>query len=187
MVAFIDKLRVSKVQPCFVLPQGSNTRKVEALFPSELCFFSKDSYTLPSKEVHSGGRHAHDFSVVYPRWRAGTRTHVLCSPASSELSNKVTHRLIQYCLLTYTTCDPPTSQACEVSSDGLSIRNTTLVYLSFKPPSQAPLLPLCLYSPASVEWSLPPALSLYLLKRQLPIPRTGFEVLAAPLESQDRF
>lgn len=143
-MAFIDKLRVSKVQPCFVLPQGSNTRKVEALFPSEL-FFSKDSYTLPSKEVHSGGRHAHDFSVVYPRWRAGTRTH-MCSPASSELSDKITHRL-----LTYTTCDPPTSQACEVSSDGLSIRNTTLAYLSFKPPFQAPLLPLCLYSPASVE------------------------------------
>lgn len=99
-MAFIDKLRVSKVQPCLVLPQSSNTRKVEALFPSEL-FFSKDSYTLPSKEVHSGGRHAHDFSVVYPRWRAGTRTH-MCSPASSELSDKITHRL-----LTYTTCDPP--------------------------------------------------------------------------------
>lgn len=100
-MAFTDKLRVSKVQPCLVLPQDSNRRKMEALFPSELCFSSKDSYTLPSKELHSGGRHAHDFSVVYPRWRAGTHTHVLCSPASSELSDKITHRL-----LTYTTCDP---------------------------------------------------------------------------------
>lgn len=82
-------------------PSRFQQEKDGSPFPIRAVFFSKDSYTLPSKELHSGGRHAHDFSVVYPRWRAGTHTHVLCSPASSELSGKITHRL-----LTYTTCDP---------------------------------------------------------------------------------
>lgn len=99
-MAFTDKLRVSKVQPCLVLPQDSNRRKMEALFPSELCFSLR---ILIHSLVRSSTRVVDMpmISVLFTPDGEPAHTHVLCSPASSELSDKITHRL-----LTYTTCDP---------------------------------------------------------------------------------
>lgn len=174
-MAFTGKLKASKGQPCLVLSQDSNKRKVERP-PVWALFSSTDSYTLPSKEIRVGHRHAM-ISVFLPKV-GSWHLHMRCAlrPPQSWVP-----RL--YTLLLSPRLTHPSTPTFGFISSVLSIRTKPFTPLSFRLPSQAPLLGLALSSLPLWSSQLPPSPSLCLSEaRAAYFQERSFRTLPRPLQ-----